>query len=227
MVHKKIGVYLLPHALTTVALSCGFYALTVGHDLQSAAAVIFAAMIFDVLDGKVARAMGVASEFGKAYDSLSDLVTFGVAPAFLMYQSHLYLLGRMGWVLALVYVVAGALRLARYNSQEASIDFCGLPIPAAAALIVGSLWWLAHTPLHIPVWIFAAWTLLAAFLMVSTFPYQSLKSGSFARPFSLLVGLMVVLVLGLVWLEPATSLLTIFVGYALTGPMRSLYQKLK
>ena len=164
MTRKRNGLYLLPHLLTSVSLSCGFYD---NPHIKQAAVAILIAMIFDVLDGKVARAMGVASDFGKAFDSLSDMVTFGVAPAVWMHHACLLDLGRVGFMAALSYVVATALRLARYNSQEDSNVFCGLPSPAAAALVAGSVWVMPKLPGQVEPWMAALWIVLSAILMIS------------------------------------------------------------
>ena len=142
---RKRGIYLLPNAFTTLNLFAGFYAIVQGmnHDYEKAAVAIFVAMVLDSLDGRVARLTRTQSAFGAEYDSLTDMVSFGAAPALIMYEWALRDLGRVGWIAAFVYCAGAALRLARFNTQLSVADkrwFTGLPSPAAAALVAGMIW---------------------------------------------------------------------------------------
>src|SRR5471032_2984287 len=142
---RSRGIYLLPNAFTTAALFCGFYAIVMAMNLKfdHAAIAIFAAMVLDATDGRVARLTNTQSEFGAQYDSLSDIVSFGAAPALVVYEWSLRGLGKMGWLAAFVYCAGGALRLARFNTNITVVDkryFQGLPSPAAAALVAGFVW---------------------------------------------------------------------------------------
>ena len=148
MVTKQLrhrGIYLLPNMFTTAALFAGFYAIVAGMKgfFDNAAMAIYIAMILDALDGRVARLTNTQTDFGAQLDSLSDMVSFGVAPALVIYSWALGHLGKLGWLAAFVYAVAGALRLARFNVQAGNADkryFQGLPIPAAAGVIAGMVW---------------------------------------------------------------------------------------
>src|SRR5436190_9086935 len=142
---RKRGIYLLPNLFTTLSLFAGFYAIVQGmnHDYEKASVAIFVAMVLDSIDGRVARLTRTQSAFGAEYDSLSDMVSFGAAPALVMYEWALRDMGRIGWIAAFVYCVGAALRLARFNTQLAVADkrwFTGLPSPAAAALVAGMIW---------------------------------------------------------------------------------------
>ena len=138
------GVYLLPNLFTTAALFCGFYGIVqaMGHQYSAAAVAIFAALVLDSLDGRIARMTNTQSAFGAEYDSLADMVSFGAAPALIIYEWALSGMGKLGWVAAFIYVACAALRLARFNTNSAVLDkawFQGLPSPAAAALVAGFL----------------------------------------------------------------------------------------
>src|SRR5450755_982291 len=142
---RRRGIYLLPNLLTTAALFAGFYAIVqaMNQRFEQAAVAIFVAMVLDGLDGRVARLTHTQSAFGAEYDSLSDMVCFGAAPALIMYEWALKDLGRFGWISAFVYCAGAALRLARFNTNIGAVDkrfFQGLPSPAAAALVAGFLW---------------------------------------------------------------------------------------
>src|SRR3989442_3514737 len=183
---RRRGIYLLPNIFTTVALIAGFYAIVqaMDHHFDDAAKAIFVAMILDTLDGRVARLTHTQSAFGAEYDSLSDMVCFGAAPALVMYEWALKDLGRVGWIPALVYCIGAALRLARFNTNIEVVDkrfFQGLPSPAAAALVAGVIWvldaygdkdaapvdWLACTAFGV--------TLYAGLTMVTNVPFYSFK----------------------------------------------------
>jgi CDP-diacylglycerol--serine O-phosphatidyltransferase len=176
------GIFWLPNAITTAALFAGFYAIVqaMNNRFAVAAAAIFVAMVFDGLDGRVARLTRTQSDFGAEFDSLSDMVSFGAAPALVMYEWALRGLGKYGWAAAFAYCACAALRLARFNTNIAVVDkryFQGLPSPAAAALVAGFVW-AAETFRYRGVeldWIAVAVTVFAAFTMVSNVRYYSGK----------------------------------------------------
>src|SRR5271157_5342806 len=235
------GVYWLPNLLTTGALFAGFYAIVAAIDLkfELAGAAVFIAMCFDSLDGRVARWTNTASPFGKEYDSLSDMVSFGVAPAIVTYQwgvariaEYGPLWRRLGWLVCFFYAAAAALRLARFNSRSATQDkhyFEGLPSPSAAA-IVAALIWLASDRVNIglPGLIVAFLvTACAGALMISRFPFNSFKqvhAGARVR-FTQIV--LVPLAFVFIFLYPAITLLLIFGSYALSAPTLWVYRKLR
>lgn len=219
------GIYILPNLFTTGSLFAGFYGMVAGinQDYRTAAFCIFAALICDGLDGKVARATGTTSKFGVEYDSLADLVAFGVAPGLLMYFWALKPFGRLGWLAAFLFVVCGALRLARFNVQVETVEskrFVGLPIPAAASMVASTVLFFHHTGLSsykkpaILVLIY-----LLAFLMVSSVKYYSFKDPELIKkqPFGFLV--LAVLLLIIIAAEPAIMMFVLFVCYILSGPI--------
>ncbi|ABQ14149.1 CDP-diacylglycerol--serine O-phosphatidyltransferase [Dichelobacter nodosus] len=230
--------YLLPNSFTTASLFCGFYSIlaATNGNFRKAAVLIFAAMIFDGCDGRVARLTKTESEFGIQYDSLSDLVSFGVAPAMVMYQWSLHLMAeismvptRLGWMTAFIYTACTALRLGRFNVQVGSIDkayFIGLPSPSAAAVIAGYVWvgssygW---QPKQFAL-ISGMLLLFCGLAMVSNIRYFSGKSINWEamKPFH--ISVLPALVLGLIWLEPAIVLFTIFLLYGLHGPVLLLWR---
>jgi CDP-diacylglycerol--serine O-phosphatidyltransferase len=206
------GIYLLPSLLTTGNLFCGFFAM------------LLTAMIMDALDGRVARLMKATSQFGVEYDSLADVVSFGVAPAFLLYAFALSELGRPAWFAAFLFVICGALRLARFNVFTGATDkrfFVGLPIPAAAAVVCGTVIFLHGEELTR--WMrgaVAVMTYLVALLMVSTFRYWSFKEVDWARRRPVQTLLIVVLAMMIVATKHEVFLFLVFAGYALSGPLR-------
>jgi CDP-diacylglycerol--serine O-phosphatidyltransferase len=218
--------YLLPSLLTTGNLFCGFFAmlLTVQGRYTEASLAIFVAMIMDALDGRVARLMKATSQFGVEYDSLADVVSFGVAPAFLLYAFALSELGRPAWFAAFLFVICGALRLARFNVFTGATDkrfFVGLPIPAAAAVVCGAVIFLHGEELTR--WLrgaVAVMTYLVALLMVSTFRYWSFKEVDWARRRPVQTLLIVVLAMMIVATKHEVFLFLVFAGYALSGPLR-------
>lgn len=222
------GVYLLPSLLTTGNLFCGGLALLLTFEQRytAAALAILVAMVMDVLDGRVARLMKATSQFGVEYDSLADVVSFCVAPAVLLYAMALRPLGRAAWLGAFLYVLCGALRLARFNVASATADrryFVGLPTPAAAGVIVGAVVLLRGGPVSREVGVaLAAGTYLVALLMVSTFRYWSFKEVDVARRRPLQTLLVVVLAAMIVAAAHELFLFVLFVGYALSGPVRRL-----
>jgi CDP-diacylglycerol--serine O-phosphatidyltransferase len=222
------GIFLLPSLLTTGNLFCGFFALllTAQQRYVEATLAIFVAMVMDALDGRVARLMRVTSQFGVEYDSLADVISFGVAPAFLVYSFALHDLGRPAWFGAFLFVICGALRLARFNVQTGTTDrryFIGLPIPAAAAVVAATVLLLGgRAPGRAVAVALAAGTYVVALLMVSTFRYWSFKEIDVARRWPLQTLLVVVLAVMIVATNPEWFLFALFAGYALSGPARRL-----
>lgn len=225
---RRRGMFLLPSLLTTGNLFCGFFALllTAGHRYQEAALAIFVAMIMDLLDGRVARLMKVTSQFGVEFDSLADVVSFCVAPAFLLYTFALHDLGRPAWFGAFLFVICGALRLARFNVQTGTADrrfFIGLSTPAAAGLVAASALLLDGAPLPRELQAgLAVGAYVVALLMVSTFRYWSFKELDFARRWPLQTLLVLVLAVMIVATNHQLFLFLLFAGYALSGPVRRL-----
>ena len=218
------GVYLLPNAFTTAALFCGFYAIVMAMNLKfdHASIAIFAAMVLDSLDGRVARMTNTQSEFGAQYDSLSDMVSFGAAPALVVYEWSLRGLGKLGWLAAFVYCAGAALRLARFNTNIEVVDkryFQGLPSPAAAALVAGFVWLMddlrfAGADLDWLSWVI---TLYAGLTMVTNVPFYSFKDINFRKPVPFIVAFLMVLVLVAISGDPPKVLFGLFVLYGLSG----------
>jgi len=231
---RRRGIYLLPNLFTTAALFAGFYAIVMAMNkvYDNAAVAIFIAMILDTLDGRVARLTRTQSAFGAEYDSLSDMVCFGAAPALIMYEWALKGLGRFGWIAAFVYCAGAALRLARFNTNIEVVDkrfFQGLPSPAAAALIAGFLWLAIDN--KIPVseygmpWVAACLTLYAGITMVSNVPFYSFKDINLRRSVPFAVILLIVLGFVLVISDPPIVLFLLFVAYGLSGYAHWLWKK--
>ena len=232
--NPKRGIYLLPNLLTTAALFSGFFAILAAIDghYDKASLAIFLAMLLDALDGRVARMTNTQTAFGAEYDSLSDMVAFGLAPGLVMYLWTLNGLGRLGWLAAFVYVAGAALRLARFNTKVETADksyFEGLPSPAAAGVVVGCLWVavdydLSPDMLRIPVAILTAFAGLA---MVSNLRYYSFKEVDFHGkvPFMLVVG--VTLAVAVVITEPPLVLFALFFLYTFSGLITSLRHRKK
>jgi CDP-diacylglycerol--serine O-phosphatidyltransferase len=230
------GVYLLPNLLTTGALFAGFYGIVAGMkgQFETAAIAIFVAMFFDGLDGRVARLTGTTSAFGVQYDSLSDMVSFGVAPALISFSWALSSMGKLGWAATFVYIAGAALRLARFNTQVGVADsryFRGLASPAAAALLASLVWTCADLGLtgkELPGMVAFLATLLAAaagLLMVSNFRYFSFKKFDLRRRVPFVLMLVLVLVLGVVTIDPPSVLLLMAIAYALSGPGALVWQR--
>src|SRR3954471_11187434 len=229
---RRRGIYLLPNLFTTLNLFAGFYAIVQGmnHDYEKAAIAIFVAMVLDSLDGRVARLTRTQSAFGAEYDSLTDMVSFGAAPALVVYEWALRGAGRFGWIAAFVYCAGAALRLARFNTQLAVADkrwFTGLPSPAAAALVAGMIWvFNEHQVKGADLMPFAAAvTLYAGITMVSNVRFYSGKDINLRRavPFSMAVVFVVALLL--ISLEPAIVLWGLMVGYGVSGYVMWLVAK--
>jgi CDP-diacylglycerol--serine O-phosphatidyltransferase len=227
------GVYLLPNLLTTGAMFCGFYAVVAAMQgkFEAAAVAVFIAMILDGLDGRVARMTNTQSEFGAQYDSLADLISFGVAPGLVMYQWALVHLqaygtawGKAGWLVAFIYVACAALRLARFNTQIGKVDkrfFVGLPSPAAAALVVGMVWVFHDLEVlgrnvQMPALFL---TFAAGLLMVSNISFYSFKDFDLRNRVPFVAVLAIVLLFALTTIDPPKVLFGVFLLYALSGPL--------
>jgi CDP-diacylglycerol--serine O-phosphatidyltransferase len=224
------GIYLFPNAITTLALFCGFYGIVqaMSHHFDIAASAIFMAMLFDSLDGRVARLTNTQSAFGAEYDSLSDMVSFGAAPALVVYQFALQSMGKIGWLAAFVYLAGAALRLARFNTNIEVVDkrfFQGLPSPAAAGLVVGLIWvlqepWIqSHWSAVIQVQDQLCWvmTMFAGLTMVSNVSYYSFKDFDIRKSVPFVVVFGVVLAITLYAQNPPVTLFLTLLGYGLSG----------
>lgn len=218
------GIYLLPNAFTTGALFCGFYAIVMAMNqrFDHACWAVFIAMILDGLDGRIARLTNTQSEFGAQYDSLSDMVSFGAAPALVIYEWSLRGLGKLGWIAAFVYCAGAALRLARFNTNIAVVDkrfFQGLPSPAAASLVVGFI--LMMTDLEVSgiqlTWISWAIAVFAGLTMVTNVPFYSFKDVNFRKSVPFIVVFLIALAFALVSIDPPKVLWPLFVLYGLSG----------
>jgi CDP-diacylglycerol--serine O-phosphatidyltransferase len=225
---KRRGIYLLPNLLTTAGLFSGFFAIisSMNGRFEAAAVAIFVAMIFDGLDGRVARMTNTQSEFGAEYDSMADMVSFGVAPAIVAYNWGLTGLGKIGWLAAFIYVAAAALRLARFNTQIGIADsryFQGLASPAAAALVAGMIWVGVEYNINGQDYgiIVAIVTGLAGLLMVSNFKYNSFKELNLHGKVPFVALLLIMLVFVVVATEPALVLFIVFALYSLAGPINT------
>lgn len=234
------GIYLLPNLLTTAALFAGFYAVIAAMDGEfiKAAIGIFVAMVLDGIDGRVARLTGTDSDFGKEYDSLCDMVSFGLAPALVVYQWGLMqsadaaiVWSKLGWLAAFFYSVAAALRLARFNTRVVSDKrfFEGLPSPSGAGLVGGWVWLGSQYGLSggqalIPAFIVTA---LAGALMVSNFRYYSFKEFNLSERIPFTKVLLIPAVFVLISLNPPVVLFVLFAGFALTGPVFGVYRLLR
>ncbi|MCV2883190.1 CDP-diacylglycerol--serine O-phosphatidyltransferase [Aestuariibacter sp. AA17] len=225
---KRKGIYLLPNLLTTAGLFSGFFAVvsSMNGRFEAAAIAIFVAMIFDGLDGRVARMTNTQSEFGAEYDSMADMVSFGMAPALVSYNWALSELGKIGWLAAFIYVAGAALRLARFNTQIGIADkryFQGLASPAAAALVAGLVWVGVEYDVngHDYGIIVALLTGVAGLLMVSNFKYNSFKEVDWHGKVPFVALLAVLLVFIIVATEPALVLFVVFALYACAGPINT------
>lgn len=224
--NRHRSIYLLPNAFTTAALFAGFYAVVQAMNgrFETAAIAIFVALVLDGMDGRVARLTNTQSAFGEQYDSLSDMTSFGVAPALVMYEWVLHDLGRWGWLAAFVYVAGAALRLARFNTNIAVIDkryFQGLPSPAAAALVAGFVWLAIDNKLPLQdtamAWVAFGLTMYAGISMVSNASFFSGKSFALGRSVPFWGILLVVAVFVFVSSDPPVVLFGLFVLYGISG----------
>jgi CDP-diacylglycerol---serine O-phosphatidyltransferase len=222
---RRRGIYLLPNLLTTGALFAGFYAIVqaMNQRYEHAAVGIFVAMVLDGLDGRVARLTRTQSAFGAEYDSLSDMVCFGAAPALIMYEWALKSLGRLGWIAAFLYCACAALRLARFNTNIDIVDkryFQGLPSPAAAALCAGLLWVIDDFNIEradVIIGIACVLTVFAGISMVTNLPFYSFKTFNLRRSVPFWAVLVVVAIMIVISSNPPMVLFLLFVGYALSG----------
>ena len=228
--HRR-GIYLLPNLFTTAGLFAGFYAIIAGirGDFEPAATAIFIAMVMDGLDGRIARMTNTQSAFGAEYDSLADMVSFGLAPALVIFLCALLDTGKFGWMVAFIYAACGALRLARFNTQIGIEDkryFQGLPSPAAAACLAGWVW--AGTSNGLTPGLMTAvalpLTFICGILMVSTVRYHSFKDLDLHGKVPFIVMLVLVLVFALIATDPPLVLFGGFMLYAISGPVLTLRQ---
>ncbi len=229
---RRVGmhIYVLPNLLTTVNMFFGFFAIiySINGNFTWAAYAIVVAAVFDQLDGRVARATNSTSQFGAEYDSLSDLISFGLAPGLLLFLWSLEPFGRLGWLASFFYLACGALRLARFNVQSTSVEkayFQGLPIPMAAGIVASSV--LAFQDLELDgarSWTLLAMTILLGFVMVSNFRYRSFKDLDFRHrlPFRYLVG--AVFLFAAVAIRPETTLFVLFLTYATLGAVFGVWR---
>ncbi len=237
---RRKGIYILPNLFTLAALFGGFYAVVMAMNARFdlAAAGIFCAMVLDSLDGRVARMTNTQSAFGEQMDSLSDMVSFGAAPALIAYEWALKGLGRWGWIAAFVYCACAALRLARFNVNTGVVDkryFQGLPSPAAAALVAGFIWVVTDggikgsdylLGLSIP-WIMFVLALYAGLTMVTNVPFYSFKDVSMKRSVPFAVIVLIALGIAVINIHPPTVLFSLFVVYGVSGYVIYVWRKAK
>ena len=235
---RRRGIYILPNLFTLAALFGGFYAVVMAMNgrFENAAIGIFMAAVLDSLDGRVARMTNTTSAFGEQMDSLSDMVSFGAAPALIVYEWSLQGLGKPGWIVAFVYCAAAALRLARFNTNIGVVDkryFQGLPSPAAAALLIGFIWvmddagftgtahlgWLA--------WCTLAMTLYCGLTMVTNVPFYSFKDVNMKRTVPFIVIVAIALSIAVVTIHPPIVLFALFVVYGVSGYVVYGWRKMK
>ncbi len=235
---RRKGIYILPNLFTLASLFGGFYAVVMAMNgrFENAAIGIFCAMVLDSLDGRVARMTNTQSAFGEQMDSLSDMVSFGAAPALIVYEWSLKGLGKLGWIASFVYCAGAALRLARFNTNIGVVDkryFQGLPSPAAAALVTGMIWvlddygvrdagridWLAWTAFVV--------TLYAGLTMVTNVPFYSFKDISFKRSVPFIVIVAIALGIAVINIHPPLVLFAVFCVYGLSGYVVYAYRRSK
>ncbi|MFN3375138.1 MAG: CDP-diacylglycerol--serine O-phosphatidyltransferase [Burkholderiaceae bacterium] len=229
---RRKGIYILPNLFTLAALFGGFYAIVMAMNgrFDLAAVGVFCAMVLDSLDGRVARMTNTQSAFGEQMDSLSDMVSFGAAPALIAYEWALKDLGRWGWIAAFVYCACAALRLARFNVNTSVVDkryFQGLPSPAAAALVAGFIWlvtelgvWRGQDGLMTwkqTTWLMCAFTLYAGLTMVTNVPFYSFKDVQMKKSVPFAVIVLIALTIAVINIHPPIVLFGMFVAYGLSG----------
>jgi CDP-diacylglycerol--serine O-phosphatidyltransferase len=222
---RRRGIYLLPNLFTTAALFFGFYAIVQAMNgrFEAAAIAIFIAMVLDGLDGRVARLTHTQSEFGAQYDSLADMVSFGAAPALVMYEWALKGMGKLGWIAAFVYCAGAALRLARFNTNIDVVDkryFQGLPSPMAAAFVAGLVWVFDDLGIDRELWLSViAWifTMYAGITMVSNVPFYSFKEINLKKAVPFWVVAVSAAVLAVIALKPSVVLFLLVFGYGVSG----------
>lgn len=223
------GIYLLPNLFTTACLFMGFYAIVAAMSdrFEAAAIAVFIAMVMDGLDGRVARLTNTQTDFGAEYDSLADMVSFGLAPSLVIYEWALYSMGKLGWLAAFIYTAAAALRLARFNTQSSSGEkryFQGLASPPAAAILVGMVWVGSDYTQQGSDWRILALivTLVVGLLMVSNVRYRSFKDLDLKGKVPFVALLAVVMVFVFISIDPPQVLFAVFVFYGLSGPVVTL-----
>lgn len=236
---RRKGIYILPNLFTLAALFGGFYAIVMAMNgrFEFAAIGVFSAMVLDSLDGRVARMTHTQSAFGEQMDSLSDMVSFGAAPALIAYEWGLKGLGKAGWVAAFVYCACAALRLARFNTNLGVVDkryFQGLPSPAAAAIVTGFIWIMDDAgfregirDIRWLVWLTFGITLYAGLTMVTNVPFYSFKDVSLKRSVPFVVIVAIALVIALINLHVPGMLFGLFVIYGLSGYAVYAYRRAK
>jgi CDP-diacylglycerol--serine O-phosphatidyltransferase len=221
---RRKGIYILPNLFTLAALFGGFYAMVMAIDgrFEQAAIGVFCAMVLDSLDGRIARMTNTQSAFGEQMDSLSDMVSFGAAPALIAYVWALSTLGRWGWIGAFVYCACAALRLARFNVNTTVVDkrfFQGLPSPAAAALVAGFIWLMTDAGIDgVDVrWYAFAMTLYAGLTMVTNVPFYSFKDVQMKKSVPFVVIVLIALAIAVINIDPPTVMFGLFVIYGFSG----------
>jgi CDP-diacylglycerol--serine O-phosphatidyltransferase len=231
---RRRGIYVLPNLFTTAALFCGFFAIVqaMKGSFEQAAIAIFVAMILDGLDGRVARMTRTQSAFGAEYDSLSDMVSFGVAPALVTYAWALKDMGRLGWIAAFIYCVGAALRLARFNTTLEVVDrryFQGLPSPAAAALVTGFLWVMIDkdiSPIDVR-WLACGLIIFAGISMVNTIRFYSFKDLNLRRSVPFIFIVAIAFGFAVISYDTPVALFGLFVAYSLSGYAMALQPLLR
>jgi len=231
---RRKGIYLLPNMITISALFCGFYAIVMSLNLEfkQSTVAIFIGMILDSMDGRVARLTRTQSEFGAQLDSLSDMVTFGVAPALVAYEWSLKGMDRLGWVAAFIYCACAALRLARFNTNIAIVDkrfFQGLPSPAAAAIVAGFIWLMDDFGFFGRDFYWICWTitLLAGLSMVTNLPFYSFKAMNLRKSVPFIAVFVLVLIVVTISFDPPKVLFGLFVLYGISGYLVYIWFKIK
>ena len=231
---RRKGIYILPNLFTLAALFGGFYAIVMAMNgrFDQAAIGVFCAMVLDSLDGRIARLTNTQSAFGEQMDSLSDMVSFGAAPALIAYVWSLTSLGRWGWIGAFVYCACAALRLARFNVNTAVVDkrfFQGLPSPAAAALVAGFIWLMNDLGIKgVDVrWITFGLMLYAGLTMVTNVPFYSFKDVQMKRSVPVVVIVLIALGIAIINIDPPTVIFGLFVIYGLSGYVLYGWRKAK
>lgn len=231
---RRRGIYVLPNLFTTAALFCGFFAIVqaMKGSYEQSAVAIFVAMVLDGLDGRVARMTRTQSAFGAEFDSLSDMVSFGVAPALVVYAWALKDMGRLGWIAAFIYCVGAALRLARFNTTLAITDrryFQGLPSPAAAALVTGFFWVMIDkdiAPTEVR-WLTCGLVIFSGISMVSNIPFYSFKTLNLRRSVPFIFVVAIAIAFAVISYDTPVALFGMFVAYALSGYVHALLPLIK
>jgi len=234
---RRKGIYILPNLFTLAALFGGFYAIVMAMNgrFELAAIGVFCAAVLDSLDGRVARMTNTQSAFGEQMDSLSDMVSFGAAPALIVYEWALKDMGKLGWIAAFVYCSGAALRLARFNTNIGIVDkrfFQGLPSPAAAAVVMGMIWVvtdLGETPQSLPwlVWLACGVTLYSGLTMVTNIPFYSFKDINFRRTVPFIAIVAIALGIAVITIHPPIVLFGIFVFYGISGYGVYVWKRMK